>query len=59
MFVIQRGEANSVRIVDGIRFFTVADNKGLSNLSEKVLTSKVLKFYVKSANVTYSFENIY
>ena len=59
VFVIQRGEANSVRIVDGIRFFTVADNKGLSNLSEKVLTSKVLKFYVKSANVTYSFENIY
>lgn len=59
VFVIQRGDANSMRIVDSIRFFTIADNKALSNLSERVQEGKILKFYVKDNNVTYEFENVY
>lgn len=59
VFVIQRADANSVRIVDGIHFFTIADNKGLSNLTERVSESKILKFYVKGIDVTYSFEKVY
>lgn len=59
VYIISRGDANTVKIIDGIRFFTVADNYSYLNMADAVENIKMLVFSVKDDKVTYSFKNIY
>ncbi len=59
VYVISKGEANGVKIIDGIRFFTIADNYSYVNLTDAVENIKMLVFNVQNDEVSYSFKNIY
>lgn len=59
VFFIQRGESNSVRIIDGIRVFNVCDNKAYYDLLDATKSLKMLKFMIKDEKVYYTFENIF
>ncbi len=59
VFVIQRGGSNSVKIIDGIRFFTVSDNKKYSDLLDATKSLKMLVFEIKEDKVYYTFENVF
>ena len=59
VYLIQRGNSNSVRIIDGIRVFYVSDNKAYSDLLDATKSLKMLKFRIKNGQVYYNFENIF
>lgn len=59
VYVISRGEENGVKIIDGIRFFTLTDNSKYPDLTDGVKSLKMLKFSIKDGKAFYSFENIF
>lgn len=59
IYVISKGEENNVKIINSVRYFTLADNHSYKNVLSGVKNLKMLKFNIDGSDVTYRFENIY
>lgn len=59
IFLVYRGEENSCRMENGVRYISLADVNNGENISEKIENICKLSFNITEKDISYQFEKLY